>query len=94
MHRVHQQVQKQTREEQKNKVSTELWLELAQKMAGVHEETISSAFSQVRDHGNVHVIITDFLVFVILSYLKNLCLCTVKFKCLRPHIVWDFFFFI
>ncbi|MCJ8731571.1 hypothetical protein PDJAM_G00201050 [Pangasius djambal] len=45
--RVYLQVQKQRREEQKTKVPTELWAEVAQKMAGVHEETISSAFSQM-----------------------------------------------
>ncbi|KAI5609956.1 snRNA-activating protein complex subunit 2 [Silurus asotus] len=47
LQRVYMQVHKQRREEQKNKVPTELWGELAQKMAGVHEETISSAFSQM-----------------------------------------------
>ncbi|XP_017327665.1 snRNA-activating protein complex subunit 2 isoform X2 [Ictalurus punctatus] len=45
--RVYLQVKKQRYEEQKSKVPTELWAELAQKMAGVHEETISSAFSQM-----------------------------------------------
>lgn len=62
--RVYLKVQKQRLEEQKTKVPTELWAELAQKMAGVHEETISSAFSQVCDYRNVHVTIlkeiTDF----------------------------------
>lgn len=47
MQRVYLQVKKQRYEEQKSKVPTELWAELAQKMAGVHEETISSAFSQM-----------------------------------------------
>ncbi|TSL34618.1 snRNA-activating protein complex subunit 2 [Bagarius yarrelli] len=45
--RVYLQVQKQRRAEQKTKVPIELWTELAQKMAGVHVETISSAFSQM-----------------------------------------------
>ncbi|KAK3546504.1 hypothetical protein QTP70_026360 [Hemibagrus guttatus] len=45
--RVYLQVQKQRREEQKNKVPIELWAELAQKMAGNNVETISSAFSQM-----------------------------------------------
>ncbi|KAF4089252.1 hypothetical protein AMELA_G00064280 [Ameiurus melas] len=45
--RVYLQVQKQRREEQISKVPTELWAGLAQKTAGVHEETISSAFSQM-----------------------------------------------
>ncbi|XP_026791845.3 snRNA-activating protein complex subunit 2 isoform X1 [Pangasianodon hypophthalmus] len=45
--RVYLQVQKQRREEQNNKIPMELWAEVAQKMAGVHEETISSAFSQM-----------------------------------------------
>ncbi|XP_072542933.1 snRNA-activating protein complex subunit 2 [Salminus brasiliensis] len=45
--RVYLQVQKQKREEQRTKTPIEIWAELAQKMAGVHEETISSAFSQM-----------------------------------------------
>ncbi|XP_058251935.1 snRNA-activating protein complex subunit 2 [Hemibagrus wyckioides] len=45
--RVYLQVQKQRREEQKNKVPIELWAELAQEMAGNNVETISSAFSQM-----------------------------------------------
>ncbi|KAK1797046.1 hypothetical protein P4O66_008450 [Electrophorus voltai] len=45
--RVHLQVQKQRREEQKAKAPIQIWAELAQKMAGIHEETISSAFSQM-----------------------------------------------
>lgn len=69
--RVYLQVQKQRREEQKNKVPIELWAELAQEMAGNNVETISSAFSQVCDHGNVCLIIveeiSDFLLFVILQ---------------------------
>ncbi|XP_036453390.1 snRNA-activating protein complex subunit 2 [Colossoma macropomum] len=45
--RVHQQVQKQKGEERRTKAPIEIWAELAEKMAGIHEETISSAFSQM-----------------------------------------------
>ncbi|XP_022534077.2 snRNA-activating protein complex subunit 2 [Astyanax mexicanus] len=45
--RVHHCVRKQIHEEQKSKVPIELWDELAHKMAAVHEETISTAFSQM-----------------------------------------------
>ncbi|KAL6490623.1 hypothetical protein MHYP_G00009680 [Metynnis hypsauchen] len=45
--RVHQQVQKQKGEEERTKAPIEIWAELAEKMAGIHEETISSAFSQM-----------------------------------------------
>lgn len=45
--RVYNCVQKQKHEEQRIKVPIEIWDELAQKMAAVHEETISSAFSQM-----------------------------------------------
>ncbi|GAA6088678.1 snRNA-activating protein complex subunit 2-like [Tachysurus ichikawai] len=45
--RVYRQVQRQRRQEQKNKVPIELWAEQAQKIAGVHVDAISSAFSQM-----------------------------------------------
>lgn len=57
--RVYRQVQRQRRQEQKNKVPIELWAEQAQKIAGVHVDAISSAFSQVRNHKNVHVTISE-----------------------------------
>ncbi|XP_017543029.1 snRNA-activating protein complex subunit 2 [Pygocentrus nattereri] len=44
---VHRQVKKQKYEEQRTKAPIEIWAELAEKMAGIHEETISSAFSQM-----------------------------------------------
>ncbi|XP_076829080.1 snRNA-activating protein complex subunit 2 [Brachyhypopomus gauderio] len=45
--RVSQQVQKQRREDKRAKAPIEIWAELARTMSGVHEETISSAFSQI-----------------------------------------------
>ncbi|KAM9501355.1 snRNA-activating protein complex subunit 2 [Clarias gariepinus] len=47
VHRVYLQVQKERQEERKTKKPTEIWAELAHRMAGVHEETISFAFSQM-----------------------------------------------
>ncbi|KAF5895025.1 snRNA-activating protein complex subunit 2-like, partial [Clarias magur] len=47
VHRVYLQVQKERQEERKTKKPTEIWEELARRMAGVHEETISFAFSQM-----------------------------------------------
>ncbi|XP_062849259.1 snRNA-activating protein complex subunit 2 [Trichomycterus rosablanca] len=44
---VYLQVQKQRQEELKIKVPIEIWAELAKRMTGVHEETLSSAFSQM-----------------------------------------------
>ncbi|KAI4886532.1 hypothetical protein NFI96_026388, partial [Prochilodus magdalenae] len=45
--RVRQQVRKQKGVERRTKVPIKIWEELAQKMAGIHEKTISSAFSQM-----------------------------------------------
>ncbi|KAL7876015.1 hypothetical protein AOLI_G00109780 [Acnodon oligacanthus] len=44
---VHQQVQKQEGEKLRTKAPVEIWAGLAGKMAGIHEKTISSAFSQM-----------------------------------------------
>ncbi|XP_066537820.1 snRNA-activating protein complex subunit 2 [Hoplias malabaricus] len=44
---VYQGVHQQKKEEQRTKTPIEKWAALAQKMAGIHEETISSAFSQM-----------------------------------------------
>lgn len=41
------QVQKQRKEEHKNKVPIEIWGELVQKLTGSHESTVSAAFSQM-----------------------------------------------